>query len=200
MPVAHFPRAAEELVIGEGAAIMIIETMENAIRRGANILGEITGFGMNADAKDIVHPDDAGMACAMNIALEDAQLAPDDIQYINAHGTGTVTNDATEVKALKRIFGDRARTLPISSTKSMIGHALGSSGALEMVATLMGMRESISPPTIGYLGPDPECDIDCVPNEARPLRIENALSNSFAFGGLNAVLALRRCPRMRLGS
>ncbi len=186
-----FSRERKGLIIGEGAAIVVLETLENAERRGARVLGEIVGFGMSADAKDIINPDEGGMARAMTSALDDAGLSPDDIQYVNAHGTGTEANDATETKAIKGVFGSHAQGLAISSTKSMVGHSLGSSGALELVATLMGMRESVAPPTIGYLGPDADCDLDYVPNEARPMRIDNALSNSFAFGGLNAVLAVR---------
>jgi nodulation protein E len=147
---------------------------------------------VSADARDITDPDEGGMARAIEAALADAGLAPDDIQYVNAHGTGTAANDETETRALKRVFGAHAQKLAISSTKSMIGHSLGGSGALELVATLLGMRESVAPPTIGYLGPDPACDLDYVPNAARPMRIDAALSNSFAFGGLNAVLAVRR--------
>jgi len=147
---------------------------------------------MSADARDITNPDEGGMARAMDSALLDAGLDPRDIQYVNAHGSGTAANDETETRALKRVFGAHAGKLAISSTKSMIGHSLGACGALELIATLMGMRESVAPPTIGYLGPDPACDLDCVPNEARTLRIDSAISNSFAFGGLNAVLAVRR--------
>jgi nodulation protein E len=187
-----FSRDRKGMVLGEGAAIVVLEPLEAARRRGADILGEVVGFGMSADAKDITNPDEGGMARAIEAALGDAQLAPADIQYVNAHGTGTAANDETETRALKRVFGAHAGKLAISSTKSMIGHSLGGSGALELVATLMGMRESLAPPTIAYLGPDPACDLDYVPNAARPMRIDAALSNSFAFGGLNAVLAVRR--------
>lgn len=187
-----FSRDRKGLAIGEGAAVVVLETLEHALQRGAQVLGEIVGFGMSADAKDLLNPDADGMARALENALADARLSPQDIQYVNAHGTGTTANDETETKALKRVFGTHAHKLAISSTKSMIGHSLGSSGALALVATLMSMRESVAPPTIGYLGPDPECDLDYVPNEARSLRIEAALSNAFGFGGLNAVLAVRR--------
>jgi nodulation protein E len=180
------------MVLGEGAAILVLEPLEAARARGAEILGEIVGFGMSADAKDIVNPDEGGMVRAIADALADAKLAPADIQYVNAHGTGTATNDESETRALKRIFGAHAPNLAVSSTKSMVGHSLGASGALELAATLMSMRAGIAPPTIGYLGPDPACDLDYVPNEPRPLRIDAALSNSFAFGGLNAVLAVKR--------
>ena len=187
-----FSKGRKGMVLGEGAAILVLETLEGARRRGAGILGEIVGFGMSADAMDITNPAEDGMTRAIQGALADAQLAAEHIQYVNAHGTGTTANDVTETRALKSVFGAHAKKLAVSSTKSMTGHSLGASGALELVATLMGMREGLAPPTIGYLGPDPACDLDYLPNEARPMRIDAALSNSFAFGGLNAVLAVRR--------
>jgi nodulation protein E len=187
-----FSKDRKGMVLGEGAAILVLETLEGARRRGADILGEIVGFGMSADAMDITNPDEGGMTRAIENALIDARLAAERIQYVNAHGTGTRANDVTETRALKRVFGAHAEKLAVSSTKSMIGHSLGASGALELVATLMGMREGLAPPTIGYLGRDPECDLDYLPNEVRPMRIDAALSNSFAFGGLNAVLAVQR--------
>jgi nodulation protein E len=187
-----FSRDRKGMILGEGAAVLVLEPLESARQRGAEILGEIVGFGMSADAKDITNPDAGGMARAIRAALDDAKLAPADVQYVNAHGTGTGANDETETQALKDVFAADAQKLAISSTKSMVGHSLGASGALELVATLMAMRDSVAPPTIGYLGPDPACDLDCIPNEARELRIDAALSNSFAFGGLNAVLAVRR--------
>jgi nodulation protein E len=180
------------LVLGEGAAMLVLEPLQRALARGADILGEIVGFGMSADAADLTAPDLGGMTRAMEGALADGKLAAQDIQYINAHGTGTAANDATETQALHRLFGAHAGKLAVSSTKSMVGHALGAAGALEMVATLLAVHEAIVPPTIGYLGPDPVCDLDYVPNEARALTIDAALSNSFAFGGLNAVLAVKK--------
>jgi nodulation protein E len=180
------------LVLGEGAAMMVLEPLERARARGAEILGEIVGFGMSADAGDLTAPDRGGMVRAMQAALADANLAADDIQYVNAHGTGTAANDDTETKALHETFGPHAPKLAISSTKSMIGHALGAAGALEMVATVLAVREGIAPPTIGYLGPDPACDLDYVPNTARAMPIDAAMSNSFAFGGLNAVLTVKK--------
>jgi nodulation protein E len=147
---------------------------------------------MSSDANDLLSPDEDGMVRALEAALVDARFAPDDIQYVNAHGTGTAANDETETRAIKRTFGKHAGKLAISSNKSMIGHALGAAGGLELVATLMAIKEETVPPTINYLGPDPACDLDYVPNNARPLQIEAALSNSFAFGGLNAVLAVKR--------
>jgi nodulation protein E len=187
-----FSKDRKGLVLGEGAGAVILETLENARKRGAPIIGEVVGFGMTADAKDLTNPDANGMARAISGCLADGRLTPDDIHYINAHGTGTLANDLTETRALKDALGARAREIPISSTKSMVGHALGAAGALEFVATLLAIRDRVAPPTIGYLGPDPACDLDYVPNEARQVPIDVAMSNSFAFGGLNAVLAARR--------
>jgi nodulation protein E len=180
------------LILGEGAAMMVLEPLERAKARGAEILGEIVGFGMSADAADLTAPDQGGMVRAIQGAFADANLAPHDIQYVNAHGTGTAANDDTETKALHEAFGEHAPNLAISSTKSMVGHALGAAGALELVATVLAMREGIVPPTIGYLGLDPACDLDYVPNTARKMPIDAAVSNSFAFGGLNAVLAVKK--------
>lgn len=186
-----FSRDRKGLVMGEGAAIVVLETLDNARARGAEILAEVIGFGMSADARDLTNPDVDGMSRAMKSCLADAGLNPDDVDYINAHGTGTLANDLTETKALKVAFGERAYKIPASSTKSMVGHALGGAGALEFVATVMSIRDHVAPPTTNYLGPDPACDLDYVPNEARDMKIDVALSNSFAFGGLNAVLAAR---------
>lgn len=180
------------LILGEGAAVLVLETLERARARGAAILGEIAGFGMTADAADLTAPDQGGMSRAMQEALADAKLTPQDIQYVNAHGTGTAANDETETKALHQVFGPHAGGLAVSSTKSMVGHALGAAGALEMVATIMAVRDDVAPPTIGYLGRDPACDLDYVPNEARKMKINAAMSNSFAFGGLNAVLVAKK--------
>jgi nodulation protein E len=180
------------MILGEGAAALVLEPLTRARARGADILGEIVGFGMSADAADITAPDLGGMTRAIEGALADAKLAPSDIQYVNAHGTGTAANDETETQALHRVFGAHAGKLAVSSTKSMVGHALGAAGALELVATVMAAKEGVAPPTIGYLGRDPACDLDYVPNEARAMSINAALSSSFAFGGLNAVLAVKR--------
>jgi len=187
-----FSKDRKGLILGEGAAALVLEPLDRARARGAEILGEIAGFGMSADAADLTAPDLGGMTRAMEGALADGKLEVQDIQYINAHGTGTAANDVAETLALHRVFGEHAGKLAVSSTKSMIGHALGAAGALELVATLLAMRDAIVPPTIGYLGPDPACDLDYVPNEARALAIDAALSNSFAFGGLNAVLAVKK--------
>jgi nodulation protein E len=187
-----FSKDRKGMIIGEGCAVVVLEREESARKRGADILGEIVGFGMSADAKDITAPDINGMARAMNGALNDAKLSAQDIQYVNAHGTGTTANDRAETAALKVAFGEHAKELAVSSIKSMTGHTLGGAGALEAVATIMSLRDGIAPPTINYLGPDPECDLDYVPNEARDLKMDAAISNSFAFGGLNAVLVLKR--------
>jgi nodulation protein E len=187
-----FSRDRKGLVIGEGAGIFVLETLENATARGAAIIGEIAGFGMSADAADLTNPDAGGMARAIVGCLKDGGLNVDDVDYINAHGTGTLANDQTETAAIKAALGDRARQIPVSSTKSMVGHALGAAGALELAATVLAIRDGIVPPTIGYLGPDSACDLDYVPNEARQATVDVALSNSFAFGGLNAVLAARK--------
>jgi len=179
-------------VLGEGAAMYVIETLESAQKRGAEILCELVGTGMSSDAGDIAAPSDIGAAAAMNAALRDGGLSPQDVDYVNAHGTGTVANDSTETRALHRMIGAHARELAISSTKPMHGHALGAGGALELVAAIGAIHDGIVPPTLNYLGPDPACDLDYVPNEARELKVNAAISNSFAFGGLNAVIAIRR--------
>jgi nodulation protein E len=187
-----FSAGRQGMILGEGAAMLVLEPLERAQARGATILAELAGFGMSADAADLIAPDVDGMSRAMQGALDDAGVTAEQVQYINAHGTGTTANDETETKALHQVFGAQAKKLAVSSTKSMTGHSLGAAGALEAVATVMAVRDSVAPPTIGWLGRDPACDLDYVPNEARPLPIDIALSNSFAFGGLNAVLAVRR--------
>jgi nodulation protein E len=179
------------LVLGEGAGVFVLESMAHARARGATVLGVLAGVGMSADAGDIVAPDPAGSASAMAQALADAGLSPEDIDYINAHGTGTPANDPTETTAIHRVFGTHAPKLAVSSTKSMHGHALGASGALELVSVLGAIRDGVVPPTANLDVPDPACDLDYVPNTPRELRVRAALSNSFAFGGLNAVLAVR---------
>src|SRR5947209_4081095 len=187
-----FSKDRKGMILGEGAAMMVLEPLERAMARGARIYGEIVGFGMSSDAGHITSPIFEGPAAAMRAALSDAQLAPGQIGYINAHGTGTSGNDQTETRAIRQVFGSHADRLAVSSTKSMHGHALGAAGALEAVATVMAMRESILPPTANFTTPDPDCDLDIIPNHARPAQVEYALSNSFAFGGLNAVLAFKR--------
>jgi nodulation protein E len=179
------------LVLGEGAGIFVLESMEHAQARGATILAELAGSGMTADATDIVMPSADGAAAAMRQALDDAGLAPQDVDYVNAHGTGTQANDVTESRAIWLAFGAHAERLAVSSTKSMHGHALGASGALELVAVIGALRDSLVPPTANLDQVDPACDLDYVPNVGRPMPVRAALSNSFAFGGLNAVLALK---------
>lgn len=179
------------MVLGEGAGVFVLETLEAAKARGANILGEIAGFGMTSDAADIVQPQEAGAAAAIAMALSDGELEAGDVDYVNAHGTGTDANDVTETGALKRVLGEHAARVAVSSTKSMHGHALGAAGAIELAATLKAIEHGIAPPTANYREPDPDCDLDYVPNTAREMKINVALSNSFAFGGLNAVLAVR---------
>ncbi len=185
-----FSRDRQGLVIGEGAAIVILEEWERARRRGAEILAELAGYGSTADAAHITQPGVDAPARAMRQALAQASLAPADVQYINAHGTATRLNDATETAIIKAVFGEAASRVAISSTKSMHGHAMGASGALELIAAVLALRHGVAPPTANYSEPDPDCDLDYVPNEARPLPIRAALSNSFGFGGLNAVLAV----------
>jgi nodulation protein E len=189
-----FSRQRRGLVLGEGAAVFVLETLERARARGANVLAELVGAGMSADAGDIVFPSETGAASAIKRALDDAGLAPDAIDYVNAHGTGTPANDPTETKAIRRTFGAHADALAVSSTKSMHGHALGAAGAIELVATIGALRDGVIPPTINFIDRDPECDLDYVPNAAREKPVRAAISNSFAFGGLNAVLALTRAP------
>lgn len=187
-----FSRNRTGMVLGEGAAMLVLEPLERALARGASIYGEIVGFGMSADANHITQPSAEGAARAMRGALRDADLAPEEIGYINAHGTGTQANDVTETAAIRALFGAHANRLAVSSTKSMHGHALGAAGALEAAATLLAIHHGLLPPTANYSEPDPECDLDVIPNAARAAQVETALSNSFAFGGLNAVLAFRR--------
>lgn len=187
-----FCRDRKGMVLGEGSGIAVIETLERAKARGAVILAEIVGFGMSSDAGDIVLPSADGAASAMRHCLADAKLSPADVDYINAHGTGTAANDVTETKAVHMVMGEHAKRLAISSTKSMHGHALGAAGALELAATVIALRDGFIPPTANFTEADPQCDLDYVPNEARVRPIDVAMSNSFAFGGQNAVLAFRR--------
>lgn len=186
-----FSKDRRGMILGEGAAMLVLEPLERAKARGAKIYGEIVGFGMSADAYHLTQPSVEGPARAMALALEDAGIAPEAVGYINAHGTGTPTNDPIEVAAIRRVFGPHADRLAVSSTKSMHGHALGAAGALEAVATILALERGVLPPTANFTEPDPACDLDVIPNEARHQQVEYALSNSFAFGGLNAVLVFR---------
>ena len=187
-----FSLGRKGMVLGEGAAVMVLETYEGAKKRGAEILVEIIGFGSTSDASDIVMPALDGASGAIAACLQDAGIAPEQVDYVNAHGTGTAANDVTETKALHKVFGDHAKKLAVSSTKSMHGHTLGAAGAVELAATIAGMRGGFIPPTANYTERDPLCDLDYVPNEARDRKINVAISNSFAFGGHNAVVAVKR--------
>jgi 3-oxoacyl-[acyl-carrier-protein] synthase II len=189
-----FDRNRDGLVMGEGAAILVLENERLARHRGAPILAELTGYASTADSFHITAPaeDGAGGAQAMRFALTSARLNLEDVDYVNAHGTGTVLNDLAETRAIKAAFGDLAEQLPISSTKSMTGHMMGATGALEAVFCVFAVREDIMPPTIHYETPDPECDLDYIPNQARQKRVNVAISNSFGFGGHNAVLVIKK--------
>jgi 3-oxoacyl-[acyl-carrier-protein] synthase II len=187
-----FAKDRSGLVLGEGAAMLVLESWERAVARGAPILAELAGYGLCTDVDHITRPSVEGQARAMGLALADAGIAPADIDYINAHGTGTQANDAVETAAIKRVFGDAARRIPVSSTKSMHAHLLGAAGAVELVAAILAMRRAVLPPTINLRTPDPECDLDYVALEARAVAAPRAvMSNSFAFGGTNAVLVAR---------
>jgi nodulation protein E len=181
------------MVLGEGAAMLVLESGEHARQRGARTYAELAGCGMSSDAGHITRPDVDGISMAMNRALEDAGLNADAVQYINAHGTGTIANDVAETEAVHRVFGAHAQSLMMSSTKSMHGHALGASSAMELVATVLAIDKGLVPPTANFTGPGEGCDLDYVPGTAREHSIDAALSNAFAFGGLNAVIALKAC-------
>jgi len=184
-----FSADRDGMVMGEGAAVFVFEELDHALARGAEILAEVAGFGMTADAAEIVLPSAEGAARAMRAALSDAGLQPADIGYINAHGTGTLANDRSESAAIREVFG--AEPPPVSSTKSMHGHVMGATGAIELLACLLALREGVLPPTLGHTATDPQCLTDVVAHQARRVRPRAVLSNAFAFGGLNAVLALK---------
>jgi len=181
-------------VMGEGAGIVILESLEHAQKRGAHILGEIVGYGRTSDAYHVTAPDatGSGAAHAMELAIEDAGLKPENISYINAHGTSTKLNDKVETLAVKRVFTDKAKSIPMSSIKSMTGHLLGAAGGVEFIACVYAIRDDIVPPTINYETPDPDCDLDYVPNTSRKLTVETAMSNSLGFGGHNATVVVRK--------
>lgn len=178
------------MVLGEGAGVLVLESERAAQARQAIPLAEIAGYGTASDAFDIVRPDPAGAAAAMSLAIADAGLSPSEIGYVNAHGTGTIANDVAETEALRRVFGERLAGLAVSSTKPIHGHTIGAAGAIELIITIMAMRNNLAPPTINWLGPDPNCDLDPVANVARNVPIRVAMSNSFAFGGINACLVV----------
>ena len=189
-----FAKKRNGTVLGEGAGILVLESLEHAKARGATILAELVGYGATADSKDMVNPDIEGPTEAMKLALEDARLAPSDVDYLNAHGTATAINDTNETEAIKKVFKDHAHKLAISSTKSMHGHPLGAGGGIEAVACIKAMREGWVPPTAGLDEPGEGCDLDYVPNVGREQRVTYTMSNSFAFGGLNAVLVFGPPP------
>jgi 3-oxoacyl-[acyl-carrier-protein] synthase II len=189
-----FDAQRDGFVVGEGAGILILESLEHAQKRSAPIMGEIVGYGMSGDAYHITQPAENGDGAfrVMRAAIKDAKLTPEDIGYVNAHGTSTPLGDVIETRALKRVFGDRAKSVPISSTKSMTGHLLGGAGGLEAGIAVLALRDQVIPPTINLESPDPECDLDYVPNVARKATLDYALSNSFGFGGTNAALIFKR--------
>jgi len=190
-----FDLERDGFVISEGSAVLVLEELDHARERGASILAEILSYGASADAFHITQPieNGEGAARAMQIALDRAMLTPDKIDYINAHGTSTQLNDKTETRAVKAVFGKRAYSIPVSSTKSMLGHMIGGAGAIEAAICIMAIRNGIIPPTINLVNPDPECDLDYVPNIARRAEVNTALSNSFGFGGHNSTLIIGRC-------
>lgn len=190
-----FSKDRKGMILGEGGAMLILEPLEGAKARGAKIYAEICGFGMTSDAHHLTQPTVEGPARAMSAALREAGLRPEEIGYINAHGTGTPGNDPVESRAIRKVFGAHADKIGVSSTKSMHGHALGAAGALEAVATVLALYRGILPPTANFTERDPECDLDYIPNQSRKTQVGAALSNSFAFGGLNAVVAFRAVPR-----
>jgi 3-oxoacyl-[acyl-carrier-protein] synthase II len=188
-----FDAQRDGFVIGEGSGMLILESLEHAQRRGANILAEIVGYGMSADAYHMTQPSEDGDGAyrVMRASLKDAGIAPEQIGYVNAHGTSTPIGDALETLAIKRAFGDAAKKIPVSSTKSMTGHVLGGAGGIEAGISVLALRDQVAPPTINYENPDPACDLDYVPNEARKVTLQYALSNSFGFGGTNASLVFK---------
>jgi 3-oxoacyl-[acyl-carrier-protein] synthase II len=189
-----FDRLRDGFVLGEGAAMVVLEELEHAKRRGAHIHGEILGYGSTADAYRItdIHPEGRGAIGCMRMSLQDAGRDPSDVDYVNAHGTSTSVNDRVESVACKVVFGDRAKQVPVSSTKSMMGHLIAAAGVTELIVCLLAIRDHILPPTINYENPDPGCDLDYVPNEARPAKCEIALNNSFGFGGQNVTICVGR--------
>jgi 3-oxoacyl-[acyl-carrier-protein] synthase II len=187
-----FDKDRDGFVIGEGAGVVILEEMESAMRRGAKIYAELAGYGSNIDGFHITEPDWENQARCLKLALNDAAISPSDVDYINAHGTSTVLNDVAETKAIKAALGEHSKKVPISSNKSMLGHLLGAAGVVEAIFTVLTIKDGIIPPTINYETPDPECDLDYVPNIARKAQVNIALSNSFGFGGVNASLVFRK--------
>ncbi|MBM3501834.1 MAG: beta-ketoacyl-ACP synthase II [Armatimonadetes bacterium] len=192
-----FDKDRDGFVMSEGAAVLILEELEHALRRGARVYAELAGYGLTSGAYHMVMPDPSGddAAAAMRAALADAQASPRQVDYINAHGTSTQANDLAETRAIRTVFGEHTSTVPVSSTKSMTGHTIGAAGAIEAAVCCLALDRQVLPPTINYETPDPECDLDCVPNMARPATVALALSNSFGFGSVNACVAFRRYAR-----
>lgn len=189
-----FSKDRKGMILGEGGAALVLEPLERVHARGGPIHAELVGFGMSSDAHHLTQPSPAGAVRAMREALADGRVQGDEVDYVNAHGTGTLTNDPSEARAIHEVFGARTHQVAVSSTKSMHGHTLGAAGAIEAAATVLALREGVIPPTVHFTEPDPECDLDVVPNRSRRKEMGAALSSSFAFGGLNAVLAFRRWP------
>ena len=189
-----FDKERDGFVLGEGAGMLVLEDLERAKSRGAHIYAEIAGFGMTCDAYHMTAPEPSGRQAtrAIQIALKDAEVKPTDIDYINAHGTSTPLNDKTETLVIKQVFGQHAYQVPVSATKSMIGHLIGAAGAVELIATTLALEHQVIPPTINYEIPDPDCDLDYVPNVARKTTIDFALKNSFGFGGKNSALVIKK--------
>jgi 3-oxoacyl-[acyl-carrier-protein] synthase II len=188
-----FDAERDGFVASDGCGVLVLESLDHALARGARVYAEVVGYGVSSDAYHVTipHPEGRGAALAMRRAIADAGLKPEDIEYINAHATSTPMGDPAEVVAIKSVFGSRAYEIPVNATKSMTGHLLGAAGAVEAIATIMTIREGILHPTINYEHPDPQCDLDCVPNQARRTQVDIALSNSFGFGGQNACLVFR---------
>jgi 3-oxoacyl-[acyl-carrier-protein] synthase II len=187
-----FEKNRDGFVIGEGAGVVVLEEMESAVRRGANIYAELIGYGSNIDSFHITEPDWENQAQCLKLAMSDAAISANDVDYINAHGTATILNDLSETKAIKAALGEQSKKVPVSSNKSMFGHLLGAAGSVEAIFTVLTIRDGIIPPTANYDIQDPECDLDYVPNRARKAEINTALSNSFGFGGINATLAFTK--------
>ncbi len=186
-----FSKGRDGMVLGEGAGIVVLEDMDDAIARGANVIAELAGYGTSSDAGDLLKPDPVGASRAMEQAIAEAGLDTTEIGYVNAHGTGTVLNDLSETEALSRIFGNRLPDVPVSSTKPVHGHTIGAAGAVELIVTVKSLLEQVVPPTINWQGLDPKCELDMVPNKGRPKSFRAAMSNSFAFGGINASLVVK---------
>ncbi|MGK0290004.1 MAG: 3-oxoacyl-[acyl-carrier-protein] synthase II [bacterium] len=187
-----FDQERDGFALSEGAGMLVLESLDSALERNATIYAEITGFGTNCDASSLTSPSEEGVTTAMDLALKSAEISPEEIDYINAHGTGTKINDAIESKAIRNVFGKHVENLPVSSSKSMLGHSMGASSALELIITALTVKNDCIPPTINYNTPDPNCDLNYVPNKAVSKKVTTAMSNSFAFGGSNAVLVVKK--------